>query len=96
MLLCDFCSAPNPPRKYPCGPVLMMVVGGVEQWSRDAWAACEICAALIDANEWESLLERTMSTDKFSAYLDDVDREIYKAMVRGLQHKFRVGKMGVM
>lgn len=57
--LCDFCAALNPPYKvYPCKdfahPMSPM------HWSRGEWNACSKCAALVDADDREGLLERCM------------------------------------
>lgn len=57
--VCDFCSDPHITRDYVCKtfefPNRMLGWG-----STGDWAACTECAALIDAEKWEELLERSM------------------------------------
>jgi hypothetical protein len=59
---CDFCTMEPVAKFYDCmnfcwenQPIFTGGAGAVR-----AWAACEKCAALIDAEEWESLTERAL------------------------------------
>jgi len=60
---CDFCNAPTVVKLYDCKnfewenqPIFR---GGCAATVR-AWTACEKCAALIDAEQWDSLTERAL------------------------------------
>lgn len=92
MIICDFCAAENPPRKYLCAPFNMMIMFGVEQWSDNAWAACTVCAELIDNDKWEELAQRSVSTIPKLPGLSFKAKQEYLVMLRGLHQKFREAK----
>jgi hypothetical protein len=60
---CDFCTSQPVVQFYPCRnfdwqkqPIFASESTGKVR----AWAACEKCAALIDAEQWDSLTERAL------------------------------------
>ncbi|GIW56210.1 MAG: hypothetical protein KatS3mg082_2614 [Nitrospiraceae bacterium] len=55
MTLCDFCSGLPVTAAYPCRD---FTVPGTPCGSRGAWAACQACAQLIDADQREALARR--------------------------------------
>lgn len=55
---CDFCSADHPTWLLPVAT--FEVQSGVN--SVGDWSACEVCVALIQANQWGRLTERGLST----------------------------------
>jgi hypothetical protein len=52
---CDFCSAIPAPWTYPTGEVATLDVTGRTWISHADWAACESCAALIEAGDRRGL-----------------------------------------
>lgn len=55
MILCDFCSSPVVAYSYPCRD---FTIPGTPAASVGAWAACEACARLIDADQRDALALR--------------------------------------
>lgn len=55
MMLCDFCSQSLPVYAYPCQT---FTVPGLPAGSAGGWAACAVCAALIDAGDLDGLADR--------------------------------------
>jgi hypothetical protein len=72
--VCDFCSSPQIFKAYDCptfatglsaqvprqSPDLPALT--VHSMSKGGWAACGICAALIDGDKWSELTERSVAT----------------------------------
>lgn len=60
--MCDFCSASPTTRLYACHNfVIPSTKHAVFQHeSIGAWAACDRCAALIDAGHWTELTDRAV------------------------------------
>lgn len=64
--VCDFCSAPNPRWGYKAdnfaSPAGFDVPSGTEfaYGSAGGWAACDTCADLIDADDFDALLRRAL------------------------------------
>jgi hypothetical protein len=59
MEVCDFCTSTPVVAGYPCGLVVIETPAGI-QASRTPWAACELCAPLIDAGDRDGLVERAL------------------------------------
>lgn len=62
-MICDFCSAPTPARRYPCrdfdtGTPAVRAPVPATNASEGAWLACAPCSALIDAANREGLAQR--------------------------------------
>jgi hypothetical protein len=63
--LCDFCSAPGiyanyPARSFTAWELQKQDGSTMNVNSQSDWAACKACASLIDANEWDALVERSI------------------------------------
>ncbi len=65
-LICDFCSSPEVVQAYMAEDFTALEIREAENRTRfnslGAWAACRECAALIEAEGWEALLERSLRT----------------------------------
>jgi hypothetical protein len=57
LMVCDFCSAPDPCWRFEAQP-FATVCGGVVAASDSGWAACDACCALIVAKDLAGLLMR--------------------------------------
>ena len=62
LMICDFCSSPDVGWLFPARNYEMFRSEGVERVSRDEWAACEICAHLIDQELWDLLTEHSVKS----------------------------------
>lgn len=56
--MCDFCSSQHVTHNVLADDFEIATDGTVHHWSRADWAACDACAALVRANEWEALARR--------------------------------------
>jgi len=59
-LLCDFCSAPDPAWRYQARSFIAYRGPHVAGESVGDWAACDDCHALIEANDRQSLAQRSL------------------------------------
>jgi hypothetical protein len=59
-MICDFCSSSNVYKSYACEDFVHDVLSAVEVCSEGIWVACEECAKLIDADQWDELLSRAV------------------------------------
>lgn len=59
-LLCDFCSAPDPAWCYPARTFVAYCTPTVVGESVGAWAACDQCQALIEADDRRGLAQRSL------------------------------------
>jgi hypothetical protein len=91
-LVCDFCATPKPTRKYLCAPFVMMTLLGVEHFSDNAWAACETCGEMVDADQWEDLAQRSVDTMPDLPRLLLSEKQEYLEMLRVVHQKFREAK----
>jgi hypothetical protein len=84
---CDFCNTTNPHKQkvYGCESFSIGIVNAegtksVLQNSIGDWMACETCAKLVDAEDWEAILVRAL--DKYKPYervaLSDFIREYHR------------------
>ena len=62
MIICDFCSTPNPTWRYPAKSFEAEQHGNVHINSEGDWAACDECHRLIQTGNREGLLTRTAQT----------------------------------
>jgi hypothetical protein len=82
--ICDFCSTPEPKRRFEC-PSFPMVPG---YSSLGAWMACDTCGSLIDREEWDKLLLRAV--DKiYPKYQSAMPRRIFIATIKQSHELFR-------
>lgn len=60
---CDFCDASDPAWEYPVDVQVRTtspVSGRTFDYGDRPWAACDVCAALIDEDRFGDLLERSL------------------------------------
>lgn len=69
-IICDFCSMPNPTRRFAC-PDFSMDQNPPPLVSKGDWTACSVCGSLIDAQNWNGLLLRAVDrlSDKYGPYM---------------------------
>ncbi|MHB8655575.1 MAG: hypothetical protein ACYDA9_17025 [Terriglobia bacterium] len=96
--ICDFCSSQEVFQVFMAedftavklvspdgGPVYLNSTGG--------WAACHECAKLVEAAQWEELLERCFHTFKASlppfVHLSAQEEQELKGILRGTHEQFR-------
>lgn len=61
---CDFCDVAEPVCEYPVSTAVATtspVTGRTDDRGDRPWAACETCAALVDADRFGDLLERSLA-----------------------------------
>lgn len=92
MIICDFCGVKNPQRTYLCAPFNMITIAGIEQWSDNAWAACNTCAELIDNDRWDALVNRSLKTLPFRHLLNAAELKQYKEILVRMHQGFREAK----
>jgi hypothetical protein len=62
-LVCDFCSEPvTEVRTFDVAPLAMKVKKTIVYFCDNRWAACPICAQMIDENRWDELTTRSYET----------------------------------
>jgi len=94
LLICDFCSSTPIRWWYPTRSFDMPPIAGFVMGSIGNWAACDPCHALIEAQEWDKLRERTL--DAFFALNPGVraTREQIGSHARCLHALFREMRQG--
>lgn len=88
-MICDFCSAPEPTREFPCrdfpspAPLEMLAA------SVGSWLTCTDCAELVDTEQWDKLGAR--SWDSFVAEHTVAPEEVplLRAYQKALHERFR-------
>lgn len=87
--VCDFCSDPHITTDYACKtfehPDKRLGWG-----SLDDWAACAECAALVDAEKWEELADRSML--QYDTLPDD-EKPIIREVVAELHQLFNQNRI---
>jgi len=93
---CDFCSLQEDgPRtwRFACRDIVLMDMGWA---SRGAWAACEPCRLLIEADDYAALLARSLAS--FFRLHPDMDLpplwDAMRGQVRRMHGAFREGRIG--
>ncbi len=62
-LVCDFCNEPViKVRTFDVAPLAMKVKEAIVYFCDNRWAACPICAQMIDENRWDELSGRSYET----------------------------------
>ena len=61
-LKCDFCSAPNPARRFAVKTFSAPNLAVVDAVSVGDWAACDVCAAMIDRDDRGALALRSLES----------------------------------
>lgn len=89
--VCDFCSAPKPTRYFNCPDFTMDKAKPEfalpEYRSKGEWAACSPCGTLIDAGNWDGLLNRAL--DSLSKKYSSMPRRILANTIRRSHDLFR-------
>jgi hypothetical protein len=90
--ICDFCSLSEVAWAY---PAVDFVIPGAQWGSRGHWAACEACHDLIEANDREGLVMR--SVDRFMEIYpeENVPRSFIEHGIRVLHDGFFAAKLAV-
>ena len=78
-------------KTYTVASFLMATVAGVDHWSEGDWAACSLCAGLIDTDNWSGLAARTIYTWRQTTgrNLSMVAQNEMFEYIRELHRKFR-------
>lgn len=85
--ICDFCSEPKWARRFHCQDFIMDVTPGFPRYdSKGDWLACSVCGSLIDAENWDGLVQRAV--DVFSEKYN-MPRRILADTVRRSHNLFR-------
>jgi hypothetical protein len=91
-MICDFCSSPNITRSYECQSFDVVTVvpkaGPFRETSVGSWAACDECAFLIDTEQWEKLIDRSIATLDFVPQSLE-ERGLLRDFLRKLHKGFR-------
>ncbi len=86
-MICDFCSGPNPNRTFTCQSFIYELCP--LEGSQGDWMACDPCAAMIDADNWQGLAERAADTFIRTQVSHEQDRALIVAIMRDLHDQFR-------
>jgi len=97
---CDFCDSKDVQWTYPCqdfGVVGVNTDTGTNVGllgSAGAWAACETCAALIEAGRWQALAERSVATSPTAKQhkLSPDERALLIRLTKEMHEAFRQGR----
>lgn len=97
MPICDFCSSPAVVKSYACESFQAFQLshpqkGDLIGTSEGHWAACQVCADLIDHNCWEALLTRSYETISVKPN-GPAEKEILMGFIRGLHNEFRARRL---
>jgi len=82
---CDFCSNPNPRHGFHNRAFGVRTAKGLIDVEAGIWAACDTCAPLIEAGEWETLIDRVL--EKYAVKETDKPgmREYFRTIYSGLK-----------
>lgn len=92
--ICDFCSSPAVIWRYPAmdsNPAAALIIQNKDEKelvllnSEGDWAACEECAVLIEAEDKEGLLERTLA---HSPELEGIPKHVVRTLTRSIHNGF--------
>lgn len=90
--ICDFCSGKEVYARYPAKTFNAVKAGEGQRTlyvnSEDDWAACQPCAALIDAGSWDGLLQRSVQTFR-EKYGSMVPEKALREFISDLHCQFR-------
>lgn len=76
-LRCEFCLAPFAPWVYPTGRFTIPAVGRMRAYEDDGqWAVCSECRALIDREDRDALLMRSMKAETRDGLWDAARPEV--------------------
>ena len=81
--VCDFCSAPGPTRIFDVPDFQMPDVPNTT--STGGWAACDACAALVDAGHRKALLARSIDNMAFPKFSQKAIAELHTRFWNGME-----------
>ncbi len=95
--ICDFCNDPSVACSYEAAPVVMKVNESIVYSCDSKWAACAVCAQLIDENRWNELSDRSFelwvkSADQRGERPGHFQGQMMKAYLFHLHELFRVAR----
>ena len=97
ILVCDFCSKTPVKWSYDC-PDFEAWAGRNEEdkitirgMSRGGWAACDVCHDFIEADDYESLLQRSVDVVMTDS---NVPRELNEEVLRAIHQDFKDRRRG--
>lgn len=82
--VCDFCGDQNPCWDYDCAQFDLEDFGSI-----GGWAACDGCSTLIEAEDYEGLLERSLDNP-----LGRTDPEYWRARIGPIHQGFWGNRIG--
>lgn len=93
-LICDFCSSPGVHASHACYDFVDPATKGLPFTgeSKGAWAACQECDKLIQAEDWVGLAQRSAEKffEKYSGMIDPrLTIERFKQEMYALHQEFR-------
>lgn len=94
---CDFDSDLNVVWEYPCRDFLMREEGSVDHVSRASWLACDQCSTLIEANDYDGLVDWVLSQYYASHSAKPPTnkmRNVLGSMMISLYDEFRTHRLG--
>jgi hypothetical protein len=97
--MCDFCNSTSPRWAYPASdfPIAIAVpADGSEPrvaGSSGPWAACDACAVLIEKNDYDALLVRSLEAQPIEL-LEAMPPALVRAMLSGLHATFKKARTG--
>ena len=87
--VCDFCTGPDPTWEYPCQDFQSSPFAT----SLGSWAACEACALLIEAGDWDELRDRALAgAPKIPSIAPDDPRSL--TIMAEIHQEFRANRNG--
>lgn len=87
-MICDFCALIDPPWTYYCEPFTIVQAPAPPYQDDGMWAVCDPCHELIQDDDWEGLLDRTVQHDQ------DPQIDRLRTKFRILHNEFRSGFYG--
>lgn len=92
-LKCDFCSSPNIKWAYPCRD---FTIPENLAGSHGSFAACDECKALVESDNREALLNRSVNTIPFfkQGHIPTGLKRLLKEEIRRIHNSFFANRLG--
>lgn len=94
---CDFCAQAAPMWWYPAKDFDMPALAGMQAVvSLKDWAACAQCYALIEANDYQALVDRTLTSYKWrwQQHFQGEHELVLRAVLWDLFTRFKENRTG--
>jgi hypothetical protein len=88
--VCDFCTAEPTYRLYACRNFVWLKQGTLTHESIGAWAACELCTALVDAGRWAELTEPALVQFRKQYGYTPSEEQHFREQFRSLHRLFEM------